>query len=197
MKRLEEIILATLDLASINGLGNVSLQMIADKVGIKKSSLFNHIENKDDLLEKMYNYLRENAKKSIPNIDIDFSKSTFDILYYSFTNYLNMCLDKKLNTFYKLIYSERAFNAKAKHLVIEETNKMVNATYYLFTELSKRNKLNKKNLRLAAIEYAFTIHNFIDYYMDNNSLNQKPIYSVEEFIKYFIGDDTYEEEKFD
>ena len=40
--RKEEIILATLKLASKKGLGNVSMSMIAESIGIKKSSLYNH-----------------------------------------------------------------------------------------------------------------------------------------------------------
>lgn len=35
--RKKEIILATLELAANKGLGNVSMNMIADKVGIKKA----------------------------------------------------------------------------------------------------------------------------------------------------------------
>ena len=38
--RKKEIILATLELAANKGLGNVSMNMIADKVGIKKPSLY-------------------------------------------------------------------------------------------------------------------------------------------------------------
>ena len=40
--RKKEIIMATLELAANKGLGNVSMNMIADKVGIKKPSLYNH-----------------------------------------------------------------------------------------------------------------------------------------------------------
>lgn len=37
MNRKEEIIMATLELAAEKGLGSVSMNMIADKVGIKKT----------------------------------------------------------------------------------------------------------------------------------------------------------------
>ena len=39
--RKKDIIMATLELAANKGLGNVSMNMIADKVGIKKPSLYN------------------------------------------------------------------------------------------------------------------------------------------------------------
>ena len=62
--RKKEIIMATLELAANKGLGNVSMNMIADKVGIKKPSLYNHFASKEELVEAMYQFLREEAKKN-------------------------------------------------------------------------------------------------------------------------------------
>ncbi len=192
MERLEQIILATLELASKKGLGNVSLQMIADKVGIRKASLFNHIVNKDDLLEKMYTFLRENAKKNVAPMEINNNQSAYDILVSSFYGYLKLCCDPNLSTFYKLIYSERAFDNKAKELVIEETNKMVFATTYLFKELINKGKLKMDNIEVEAVGYTFAIHNFIDFYIDSASLNLEKPYKVEDYIKNFLKGKTNE-----
>ena len=41
MNRKEEILLVTLELAAENGLSNVSMAQIAEKIGIKKPSLYN------------------------------------------------------------------------------------------------------------------------------------------------------------
>ena len=62
--RKKEIIMAALELAANKGLGNVSMNMIADKVGIKKPSLYNHFASKEELVEAMYQFLREEAKKN-------------------------------------------------------------------------------------------------------------------------------------
>ena len=56
--------MATLELTANKGLGNVSINMIADKVGIKKPSLYNHFASKEELVETMYQFLREEAKKN-------------------------------------------------------------------------------------------------------------------------------------
>ena len=61
MDKKEEIILATLDLACERGLSGVSLGQIAEKVGMKKPSIYNHFESKEKLIEQMYVYLREKA----------------------------------------------------------------------------------------------------------------------------------------
>ena len=51
--RTEEIILATLELAAEKGLAGVSMSMIADKIGIKKPSLYKHFSSKDEIVEAM------------------------------------------------------------------------------------------------------------------------------------------------
>ena len=38
------------------------MNMIADKVGIKKPSLYNHFVSKEEIVQAMYEYLREQAK---------------------------------------------------------------------------------------------------------------------------------------
>ena len=48
--RKKEIIMATLRLAVQKGLSGVSMSMIADEVGIRKPSLYNHFSSKDMLL---------------------------------------------------------------------------------------------------------------------------------------------------
>ena len=53
MNRKEEIILAALELASVNGLKSVSMSQIADRVGIKAPSLYNHFKSNTG---KKFNY---------------------------------------------------------------------------------------------------------------------------------------------
>ena len=61
--RKEEIVLTTLELAAQKGLANVSMSMIADKIGIKKPSLYKHFKSKDEIVEAMYQFLRQQAKE--------------------------------------------------------------------------------------------------------------------------------------
>ena len=51
--RKEEIVMAAMELASENELSNVSVSMIADRVGIKKPSLYKHFASKEELIEDM------------------------------------------------------------------------------------------------------------------------------------------------
>ena len=63
--RKEEIILATLELAAEKGLAGVSMSMIADKIGIKKPSLYKHFSSKKEIVETMYQF-PENSPRKMP-----------------------------------------------------------------------------------------------------------------------------------
>ena len=66
MNRKEEIIMATLELAAEKGLGSVSMNMIADKVGIKKPSLYNHFVSKEEIVQAMYDFTTD-GRRLCPN----------------------------------------------------------------------------------------------------------------------------------
>ena len=107
--RKKEIIMATLELTANKGLGNVSMNMIADKVGIKKPSLYNHFASKEELVETMYQFLREEAKKNANVGAIDYTaifagKSALKILKMMVGGYFNMNQQEHMLNFYKVIY---------------------------------------------------------------------------------------------
>ena len=65
MDRKSEIIKATLELASEYGLAAVSMNQIAEKLGISKPALYKHFESREEIIKTMYSFLREQAKQSI------------------------------------------------------------------------------------------------------------------------------------
>ena len=78
MERKEEIIQATLMLASKNGIDNVSMSQIATQLGIKKPSLYNHFRSKDEIVKAMYDYLRTQEKEKLKITDLDYGKLVKD-----------------------------------------------------------------------------------------------------------------------
>ena len=66
IKTREKILCAMLELAVQNGLGAVSLSMIAEKVGIRKATLYSHFQSKDEMIQSLYAYLREKVEKKPP-----------------------------------------------------------------------------------------------------------------------------------
>lgn len=172
--RKKEIIMATLELAADKGLGNVSMNMIADKVGIKKPSLYNHFASKEELVEVMYQFLREEAKKTANIGVIDYmtifrGKSALEILRMMVKGYFNMNQQEHMMNFYKVIYSERSLNPVAAKIVVEETDKMILATKQLFYAMEVHKLLHFKNPDMSAVSFAMTIHGLMDYELDQNN----------------------------
>ena len=172
--RKKEIIMATLELAANKGLGNVSMNMIADKVGIKKPSLYNHFSSKEELVEVMYQFLREEAKKTVNIGAIDYTtffagKSALEILRMMVKGYFNMNQQEHMMNFYKVIYSERSLNPVAAKIVVEETDKMILATKQLFYAMEVHKLLHFKNPDMSAVSFAMTIHGLMDYGLDQSN----------------------------
>lgn len=172
--RKKEIILATLEQAANKGLGNVSMNMIADKVGIKKPSLYNHFSSKEELVEVMYQFLSKEAKKTVNIGAIDYTtffvgKSALEILRMMVKGYFNMNQQEHMVNFYKVIYSERSLNPVAARIVAEETDNMILATKQLFYAMEVHKLLHFTNPDMSAVSFAMTIHGLMDYELDQNN----------------------------
>lgn len=190
MNKKEEIIYATLELAAEYGLKSLSMSQIAEKVGIKKPSLYNHFESKEALIKEMYEFIREKSKENISVNNFDFIKdmSAKDILMAAVLNYKKMVSDENLIRFYKVIYSERTINPEATQIIIEETNKMVSATKTLFKVLQDNKKIYIDNIDVAAISFAMTIHSLIDYEFDCKKVNEKyDKKMIQDYIEWFCN----------
>lgn len=191
MNKKEEIIFATLELAAEYGLKSVSMAQIAEKVGIKKPSLYNHFKSKEVLVEEMYKYLRDKSRESVTWDTFDYSeyikdKSVKEILKQTVENYKRMVTDEKMLIFYKVIYSERPINPIAAKILADETKRMILATKSLFYALQVHKKILIDNVDIAAISYAMTIHSIIDYQLDciqSNEDFEKDM--IEKYIEWF------------
>ena len=174
MNRKEEIVLVTLELAAEKGLANVSMSMIADKIGIKKPSLYKHFASKEEIVEAMYGYLRRQAKEKANIKPIDYSiffegKTAYEILQSVVQGYIQMNHQEDMLNFYKVIYSERSLNSMAAKIVAEETDKMIIATKQLFYAMEVHKLLHFTNPDMSAVSFAMTIHGLMDYELDQRN----------------------------
>lgn len=169
--RKEEIVLATLELAAKKGLANVSMSMIADKIGIKKPSLYKHFASKDEIVEAMYQLLRKQAKEKANIKPIDYStffadKTALEVLQTVVQGYIRMNHQEQMLDFYKVIYSERSIQPMAARIVAEETEKMIIATKQLFYAMEVHKLLHFTDADMSAVSFAMTIHGLMDYELD-------------------------------
>ncbi len=197
--RKEEIVLATLDLAAQKGLANVSMSMIADKIGIKKPSLYKHFESKDEIVEAMYQFLRKQAKEKANIKPMDYStlfagKTAFDILQSAVLGYMQMNHQEQMLNFYKVIYSERSLNPMAAKIVAEETEKMIIATKQLFYAMEVHKKLHFENADMSAVSFAMTIHGLMDYELDQGyggcREEETDKNLIEDYLKWFCKENA-------
>ena len=187
--RKEEIILATLKLASSKGLGAVSMNMIAQEIGIKKPSLYNHFKSKEELVSEMYLFLREKAQKETKtqmNFSIFENKSAYEILSFLVGNYIRLSSEKNMQMFYKVIYCERSISSEAAKILTAETEKMINATKQVFQVLQDKKLLHFKDIEISAMSFALTIHSFMDYCLDKTFGSGAKVSIDENLINRYI-----------
>ena len=191
--------MATLELAANKGLGNVSMNMIADKVGIRKPSLYNHFASKEELVEAMYQFLREEAKKNANVGAIDYTvifagKSALEILRMMVGGYFHMNQQEHMLNFYKVIYSERNIQPMAAKILAEETEKMIIATKQLFYAMEVHKLLHFQNADMSAVSFAMTVHGLMDYELDLRSgeckTENQERNNLDEYLQWFCRENA-------
>lgn len=65
----QSIFEAAVDMFSKKGYHNVSVRQIAKRVGIGASSIYNHYNSKEEILEDIFDFYEENLKKYEPNVN--------------------------------------------------------------------------------------------------------------------------------
>lgn len=193
MTRKEKIIYAALELASEYGLKAVSLGQIADKVGIKKPSLYNHFASKDEIISEMYSVLREQAQRQSA-ISADYTSmfegnSLETVLTACLSAYMSFLSDKDMLSFFKVLYSERSTSSAAAQIMVEETERMISSTKALFYALVVHGKMKNESVDTAAMSYAMTIHSLVDRQLDIMTANDRPICipEISEDMKEYIN----------
>ena len=143
MDRKSEIIKATLELASENGLAAVSMNLIAEKLGISKPALYKHFRSREEIIKTMYSFLRQQAKQNIAggemNWDMLSEKIPLEqILTQMVDGYRSLCTNPDMFRFYKIIMAQRTIDTAATEIMVMETKAMVDATKKLFYALQAK-----------------------------------------------------------
>ena len=187
----QDILIKTLELASSRGLRSLSLSDIAKECGISKSTLYSHFESKEDLIERLYLFLREKAKErnNIPPVDYNalFKDRTLkEILRTVTSSYSSMVQDKDLNAFYRVVLSEKSFSPIAASIYTEETNTMLLTTRNLFYALSSTGLAHFTDIDNEAMVFAFTFHSILVLEEDDRTAGTAVSEGLlDSFIEYF------------
>ena len=139
-KTKNEILSTILPLASKEGLRNLSLSQIAKNAGIAKSTLYSHFSSKDEMIDQLYLFIRNQAKKRrnigvVDYVKIVEGKTLKEVLLFVVESYVSILEDEDMKAFYKVIYSEKPISKIAAKVITEETETIFSATKNLFYTL--------------------------------------------------------------
>lgn len=199
----ENIILATLELACEKGLRSISMSQIAQKAGIKKSSLYSHFSSKTEIISEMYQFLRKQANHNTGIGHFDYGnyvegKNLKEILMGTVLSYEEMNHDPQMTMFYKIILSEKVLNPVAAEIMVSETNTMIRATKQLFYAIAAKKIASFENIDAAAISFAMGIHSILDFRVDDEMAQSHTSDGIleqyiDEFCRIYSTDKTEDE----
>ena len=198
MTRREEILRATLDLAAERGLGAVTLSQIAERVGMRKPSLYNHFASKDELVQAAYQLLRDQARERASATAVDAAElaegSLEEVLLRSFDRYGSFVLDEEMLRFFRVLYAERSTSPVAAQVMVDETNRMIGQVKALFYALVAHGRLRGDDVDMVALSYAMTVHGLVDLQLDRLTAgtavapSEEDVFSeVKAYIIWFAG----------
>ena len=178
MDRKAEIINATLELASEYGLAAVSMNQIAEKLGITKPALYKHFASREEIIKAMYSFLRGQAKQNLSVGEINYDMLSKDmplekILTQMVESYRNLCTNPNMFRFYKIIMSQRTIDTAATEIMAMETKAMIDATKKLFYALQVKRIADFYDTDAAAVSFAMAVHSIIDYECDLKQLEKE------------------------
>lgn len=163
----------SIDLFSRFGYNGVSIRQIASKVGIKESSIYNHYNSKEAILDSILNYYIERMlAQDIPlddasaNLDVG-----FDYFYQMGLNAFAMQLkDEKISKITRIIliesYHNERINDFLKKSILEDAIK----GWITLFELMKSKKLIREDadsLQLAESFYKYGLFLLYEHYIIN------------------------------
>lgn len=139
----EKIFDVSIDLFSQNGYDGVSIRQIAKDVGIKESSIYNHYQSKESILETILSYyINEMLKEEAPimqsekNLDVD-----FDHFYKEGSDrFISKLSEEKMMKITRIFLVESYHNEKIKNFVKEAIiGYAINGWHDLFKLMKKKN----------------------------------------------------------
>ncbi len=185
----ERIFEVAVNLFSVKGFDGVSVRDIAEEVGIKASSLYNHYKNKEEMLNDIFDFFQNEIKKSrkpIKNLEENLKiKKPSEIL---FEHILNLWKDISpyVAKMSMIVFMEQFRNERAREFAL---NDIVTEPALFYADFFR--KLQEKGIIKKEVEPEFLGYE-INYFLmalsiENNishTLQENPYYVVEKLKKH-------------
>ena len=173
----EKIILAFLDASFEKNAGGTSLSDVADRLGIKKASLYNHYESRDEMLEDCIRWCGDYYRKTyfIPT-DIDSISQRYpaeNVMKAIVNRWFKMNEKEPLIQIYSFIESEKYISTAAAKIEQEIREKLVNQTKQALRSLAKAGKiidLEENDLETLSTMFASIAISSLDSYITKKKI---------------------------
>ena len=141
----EKIILAFLDSCFAKNAGGTSLSDVADRLGIKKASLYNHYESRDAMVEDCIRWCGDYYRKTyfIPT-DIESISQRYpaeNVMKAIVNRWFKMNEKEPLIQIFSFIESEKYISTQAAKIAQETREKLVNQTKQALRSLANAGKI--------------------------------------------------------
>lgn len=176
---------------------SVSIREIAKEVGIKGSSIYNHFESKEDILDAILNYHME-ASKSIFDGYFEAPKISYEAQHESVEAILSAAMltsmqfmeIPNMDKIFKILSKEQLSNDKVRSFFLNEYVESPRAELEkVFEELIKRDMVRFTDAKQLAAEFhSYVIYKFYENYMLRRDMELDFEAMIEDFgrhIKFF------------
>lgn len=167
----DQIIKALLDAAFFRSAGDTSLANVADNLGIKKASLYNHFESKQDMMNKATESCGEyiNGINFIPN-DVQGVAQRYPaetVLKGLVSRYVKMHEKDPLFQIYTFLESQKFFDSNAARLIEERNRRLVEQTETVLIALFEHNKISIQKFQIhgAAVWFCAGMNDLLSSYL--------------------------------
>ncbi len=155
----EDIIRALLNVAFYHSTGQTSLGDISNVLGIKKSSLYNHFENREDLIQKTTESCEEYlvSVNFIPNDYTNVAKKyPIETVFKGIaTRFFKMHEKSPFFQIYTFVESQKYFDQNAAKIIIEQKEKLISQTQKMLEALKNQNKIHIEKEKFYSVSTWF------------------------------------------
>ena len=167
----DDIIRALLDTAFFHSTGATSLKDIAEKIGIKKASLYNHFESREDIIRQTLESCREYVEAIMftpKDIDSVTKKYSPDIVFKGIVNrYFKMHEKTPLFQIYTFLESQKYFVKEASDIIKAENRKVIYQTLLVLKALKANGKISieEQNIENTAVWFCSGMKELLNLYL--------------------------------
>jgi len=190
----EKIFNAALDLFAEVGYRSTSVRDIAEKVGIRESSIYNHYQSKEAILDDILNSFIKDNLADFPNEDVllaSMSQNTVEEFWIlGQERFHRFITSPGVEKTFRIMMSTHFYNPRAQHTLLSLLHWYIGQVEIILERMIKKNLIRKVDSRVAATQYVYVILAFLlELFATDTSKRQQAIIesTVNKHIEFFFN----------